>query len=465
MDLIGRAAETEALESAVADSKSHLWPVYGRRRVGKTHLLRALSARHPGFHFTGNEGPPALQQRQLLAKAASVFGSPLLAAVAPTGWKQTLELAVTAGLSSTGRKLVLVLDEFQWTVAASPELPSIIQQLWDHQWADTGRVMLVLCGSYIGFMEREVLGSKSPLFGRRTGSILLEPLPYHEARQFHPEQSRTDAARTWFLCGGIPHYLKAFRIGASVEENLRDVVLDPFGALHGEPDFLLREQLRDLPTYHATLMAIATGHTRVKDIATASTVPRERLAWYLNQLVSLRYIRKRYPLTGSPPANRSVRYAIADPLLQLWFRFVYPNLGALEAEGAARFFDNRVRPGLSTWFGARFEALCREALARVYRAQGISGGFQVGEYWAKDAQIDVVGLREDGRTDLGECKWSALDSWVGPSRQLEARAGSFPNPRGATLGRLLFARSGPPDPPPATRCLDIDALYADELER
>ncbi len=245
-----------------------------------------------------------------------------------------------------------------------------------------------------------------------------------------------------------------------MEENLRDVVLDPFGALHREADFLLREQLRELPTYHAILMAIATGKNRVRDISAASTVPGPRLAWYLNQLVGLRYLRKRYPLTGDKPSARSVRYAIADPLLQLWFRFVYPNHGALEAEGAARFYETRVRPGLDAWFGGRFEALCREALVRHYRGRDIPGGFEVGEYWAKDAQIDVVGLRGDGRTELGECKWSALDSWAGPLRQLESRLGTFPNPRGATFGRMLFARSGPAETPPEVTCFDVEALYA-----
>jgi len=460
MEFVGRTTELAALEAAAVDHQSHLWPVYGRRRVGKTALLRRLCANRPSIFFTGTEAPAPLTRRKLLEAAANAFDAPILRAVAPTDWQQALELVVQTGLSAVSGKLILVLDEFQWLAAASPELPSVIQALWDHAWAESGRVMLVLCGSSIGFMEREVLGHRSPLFGRRTGKLLLEPMSYREARLLHPSWSLADAARAWFLCGGIPHYHSAFAAERSVEENLRDTILDSFGALHGEPDFLLREELRDLPSYHAILMAIAGGSTRVTDIARASTLDRTRIPYYLQQLTSLRYVRKRYPLTGSRPSRNAVRYAVDDPLLGFWFRFVYPHLGTLEAEGAGRFLETHVLPGLDAWFGARFEALCRQALIHVYRAEEIPGGFEVGEFWSRDAQIDVVALRQDGRTDLGECEWPTLRSWQAPLGQLDRRLGAFPNPRGATFGRLLFARSGPAERPPGIRCFDLEDLYA-----
>ncbi len=462
MAFIGRARELATLEAAFADDRAHLWPVYGRRRVGKTALLRRFCADRPSLFFTGSEAPAGPQQKLLLETAAATFRSPLLAQVAPSGWHQVLELVVNEGLRQTQGKLIVVLDEFQWLAATSPELPSVLQALWDSTWAPSGRVMLILCGSYIGFMEREVLGRKSPLFGRRTGRILLEPLDFREARQFHPDYSLVDAARTWFLCGGIPHHLKAFRQERSVEENLRDVVLDPFGALHAEPDYLLREELRDLPSYHAVLMAIAGGARRAKDIAAASTVPPARLSYYLGQLVGLRYVRKRYPLTGAAKPNpKSVRYEVADPLLQFWFRFVYPHPGALEAQGAARFLETHVRPGLASWFGTRFEALCREATTLLYRAEDVPGGFEVGSFWSARTQIDVVVLRGDGRTDLGECKWADLPRWRPALEQLERRLPDYPNARGASLGRLIFARRGPATPLPGVRCLDLAALYGE----
>jgi AAA+ ATPase superfamily predicted ATPase len=96
-------------------------------------------------------------------------------------------------------KLSLVLDEFQWMVEASPELPSVLQELWDRRWRDSGRLLLVLCGSYVGFMEREVLGERSPLFGRRTAQIHLKPFPFREARLFHPTWSLADAARAYAI--------------------------------------------------------------------------------------------------------------------------------------------------------------------------------------------------------------------------------------------------------------------------
>lgn len=133
-----------------------------------------------------------------------------------------------------------------WIAEASPELPSVLQELWDRNWSRSGRVLLILCGSYIGFMEREVLGRHSPLFGRRTGQILLRSFNHLEAARFHPRFSIVDQARVYAICGGVPAYLLAFDSAQSVEQNLIGQVLNENAALAREPEFLLREELRNL---------------------------------------------------------------------------------------------------------------------------------------------------------------------------------------------------------------------------
>src|SRR5690606_26779237 len=138
------------------------------------------------------------------------------------------------------RKFVLALDEFQWMAQASPELPSVLQELWDLRWKRSGKVVLILCGSFIGFMEREVLGKKSPLFGRRTAQIHLKPLSHLEAAEFHPGWSLAERARTYFVCGGVPLYLEMFAEARSFEQNVELAILDEHSPLAREPDFLLR---------------------------------------------------------------------------------------------------------------------------------------------------------------------------------------------------------------------------------
>jgi AAA+ ATPase superfamily predicted ATPase len=121
--------------------------------------------------------------------------------------------------------------------------------------------------------------------------------------------------------------------------------------------------------------------------------------------MGLGYVQRRYPLTGKQPSARSVQYALDDPLLRFWFRFVFPHQSILRALGAAAGFTELVRPDLDTYYRYGFEGLCREALPLIYVSEGVRAAFEIGEYWHQDVQIDVVGLRQDGWTGLGECKW------------------------------------------------------------
>jgi len=439
MHFIGRKRELELLESACASDHSELIPVYGRRRVGKSELLLRFIRNRPAVYFLGKRAPAAVQLREFLGEAAGPVGAPLLADMAATGWRQAL-LAVVDSWKGPG-KLILVFDEFQWLAEASPELPSVLQECWDRWWKGSGRVMLILCGSFVGFMEREVLGRKSPLFGRRTAQILLRPFGYREAAKFHPSWSYSDKARVWILCGGIPLYLRHFQEDRSVEENIARLLLDEYGPLFREPDFLLREELREVESYYAVLMAMTSGAVSLREIAAASGVPERSLPYYLNQLVQLGHIARHAPLSDRRPGRLAVRYQVEDPLLRFWFRFVFPNMSRLAHAGAEAVLAERIRPLLDSFYGSGFERLCREALPALYVREGVKATFEVGEYWDRRVQVDLVGLRSDGWTDLGECRWGAVRSTAGLARELDEKARLYPNDRNATVGLRLFTRS------------------------
>lgn len=456
VSFIGREPELEMLNAAYRAESSALVPIYGRRRIGKSTLIVRFLEAYPGsIYLLGKEGPAALQMQELLAVASERLNVPLLARAEPKSWADALDLVVDAWAGPG--KVILALDEFQWMVGASPELPSVLQALWDRKWRDSGKVMLILCGSLVGFMEREILGRKSPLFGRRTGQIHLRPFGFREAAAFHPAYGLLDAARTYALCGGVPLYLRAFDDALSVEQNIIRACLDEFAPLHQEPHFLLREELRDVRNYYAVLMALASGSAPSRDIAKATGIDRS-LSYYLDQLVELRYVRRRYPLTGKAPGARSVRFVLDDALLSFWFRFIYPNISFLRHMGPERTFATRIRPQLDAWYGARFEVLCREALPLLYAREGISAAFEVGEFWSKDVQIDVVGLRQDSRTDIGECKWGPVASPASIAREIAAKRGRYPNARNATVACRVFAAQH--SVPPA-RARELGVIWHD----
>jgi AAA+ ATPase superfamily predicted ATPase len=437
-EFFGRSKELAMLDAAWRAPGGAMIPVYGRRRVGKSEMIVHFQKRRKdSIYYMGKRAPVDLQIREFLEAAANALDEPLLAQHPADGWAAAFK--VVEDRWKRPEKLVIALDEFQWMCESSPELPSVLQEAWDRRWRK-GNIMLILCGSYLGFMEREVLGKKSPLFGRRTGQILLRPFGYQEAALFHPKYSVTDKARTYFICGGMPYYLKAFSPARSVEQNIATTLFDEMGVLYREPDFLLREELRELANYHSILMALAAGKTAAREIAVASGIGDRSLQFYLTTLMELGYIIRRYPLTGSAPTVRSVRWSLEDSLLRFWFRFVFPNMSRVARSTPQQAVQEIVKPQLDAWLGHGFERLCREALPVLYAREGVSANCETGEYWDATTQIDVVGLRDDGWTDLGECKWAPGSSAAALRKELEPRVSKFPNPRAATLGLRYFTR-------------------------
>ena len=475
-DFIGRDAELRLLAQAFESRRSALIPIYGRRRVGKSELILQFMADKAGVYYLGQQAPAGLQVREFLVEAGHALDMPLLAELRADDWRQALLTAVGQWAAAhPGSKLVLALDEFQWIAAASPGLLSALQHCWDREWKNAGNVVLLLCGSYLGFMEREVLGKASPLFGRRTAQIHLQPFGYPDAARFHPRWSPEDRAKAYFLVGGLPQYLLCLDDARSIVRNIHGNLLDEFAPLFHEPTFLLREELREVAPYHAVLFAVASGHGAAPAIAAATELPERNLPYYLQQLVSLGYLRRRYPLDRRRPNPRQVRFEIDDPLLRFWFRFVFPNRSAIRGSGPERVFGDRIAPSLEAWFGSCFERLCREALPLIYAMEGVTAGFEVGEYWSvrrrnarefpppdasQAAQIDVVGLRDDNWTDLGECKWGPVRSAPALEAELDRKARLYPNRRGATLGRRYFVRRKSGSRADAKGWYSLQDLYA-----
>lgn len=458
---VGRTSELRLLAQAAESPHSAFIPVYGRRRVGKSELILKFMKDHPGVYFLGKQSPQGLQVREFLAQASIALDMPLLAELRIADWSTALNTVVEQwGKANPNSKLVLALDEFQWIAASDPGVVSALQECWDRNWKSSGAVVLLLCGSYLGFMEREVLGRSSPLFGRRTAQIHLQPFDYREAALFHPRWSRVDQAKAYFLVGGLPQYLLCLDDRRSIDSNIRENLLDEFAPLFHEPTFLLREELREVAPYHAVLFAIASGERAARAVAGATGLPERNLHYYFEQLVGMGYVRRRYPLDGNRPNPKQVRFTIDDPLLRFHFRFVFPNTSALKSAGIARTFADAIKPSLDAWFGDGFEQLCREALPLIYAAETVAAAFEVGEFWSKETQIDVVGLRADNFTDIGECKWGPVRSPKALEDELARKIGLYRNDRGATLNRRYFVRNKPASREAADGWHSLEDLYS-----
>ena len=458
---VGRAKELRLLAQAAESPDAAFIPVYGRRRVGKSELILKFLKGRPGVYYLGKQSPRGLQVREFLVQASIALDMPLLAELRMEDWSRALDTVVRQWRATKGNsKLVLALDEFQWIAASDPGIVSALQECWDRNWKPSGTVILLLCGSYLGFMEREVLGRTSPLFGRRTAQIHLQPFDYREAARFHPGWSHVDQAKAYFLVGGLPQYLLCLDERRSIDSNIRENLLDEFAPLFHEPAFLLREELREVAPYHAVLFAIASGERTARAVADATGLPERNLHYYFEQLVAMGYVRRRYPLDGGRPVPRQVRFIVDDPLLRFHFRFVFPNTSALKSAGVARTFADAIKPSLNAWWSDGFERLCREALPLIYARERITASFEVGEFWNKETQVDVVGLRADNWTDIGECKWGPVRSPRALEGELARKAGLYRNRRGATLNKRYFVRNKPASRTDADAWYSLEDLYA-----
>lgn len=257
--------------------------------------------------------------------------------------------------------------------------------------------------------------------------------------------------------------MKRFDQCRSIETNIVTEILDEFDPLRREPDFLLREELREVEKYTAVLMAISSGSASAQSIAAHTGMGERGPHYYLEQLVGLGYVRRRYPLTGKPTTARSVRFSLDDPLLRLWFRFVFPNMTVIAQMGPERAFADRIRPEIDAFFGHAFKDLCREALPSLYARERVTSAYELGEYWDKSSQIDVVGLRADGLTDLAECKWRSRVNRAQIAAELIAKAAPYPNERGASIQLRVFTRDAIGDftrtGDPAIRWHSLAELY------
>ena len=305
---------------------------------------------------------------------------------------------------------IILLDEFTYLISGNKAIPSILQKVWDEKLKNT-QLLLVLCGSYIGMMETEVLGYQAPLYGRRTASTLLRPLDLPSSSLFFPQYSAENQFLAWAVLGGMPYYLRTFSDHENIFTNIRQNILDSqTGALFNEPRLLLMEELREPRNYFSILRAIAQGHTRLNEIAQASGVSEvTAAARYLDILQEMHLITRRVPATETQPdKSRKGIYQIDDHFLRFWFRYVQPNQSGLDLGLADAILSQRIRPDLDNFVASAFEEAAQSFVARL--AQTGKLNFlpeRIGGWWDRGAEIDVLAISLSEKIALvGECKWS-----------------------------------------------------------
>lgn len=421
---VGRKAELRRLEDAYRTGAFQMAVVYGRRRVGKTTLISEFARDKHALFFTALEQADADNLSDFARELSSFFGLPQ--GVRFESWKDALDYVCE---QAARERFVFVFDEFPYAAKRNPALPSILQVCIDHKLSAT-QAFVILCGSNQGFMESDVLGSKSPLYGRRTLQMKLGPLGYREAALMVPWASPDEAFRIYGCVGGVPYYLAQVREGKELRENLQELFFDPAGFLYGEPGMLLRQELSEPAAYNSVLRAVAGGATRPKEIADRTGIERNSLAGYLNTLVSLSILERRVPFGESLERSKRGQYQVREAAFAFWYRFVMPRVSQIE-DGAGLLALSAVSDAdIEAYLGLRFERVCRDWLL----SQALEGTLPLaadsfGSWWGADQErrgttdIDVIAADSRAKTILvGECKYRERFDESEAMSELERRA-------------------------------------------
>ncbi|NOZ70774.1 MAG: ATP-binding protein [Chloroflexi bacterium] len=435
---VNRKEELAFLEEHYRSGRAELFVVYGRRRVGKTELLRVFCQDKAHVFFIATTASDESQLARFSEQILAFQGLSSTGLVFPS-WDSAFEqMAALPG------RPVVVLDEFTYLTGGNQAIPSILQKVWDTT-LKRSNIFLILCGSYVGMMEREVLSYGAPLYGRRTGSWRLDPLDLVAAAQFVPAYDTIQALETWAILGGIPYYLETFDDRQPVLDNVQNHILHPRSLLYDEPRLLLMEELREPRNYFSILQAIAHGRTRRNEIGQAAHLPLSSVGKYLDVLRSLGIVERQVPITETrPEKSRKGIYGIQDPFLRFWFRFVHPFRDRLELGYVDAILAEKVRLQLDQFVAKAFEQAAQWFISRQAQQGRLPmTPTRVGRWWSPQGEIDLVALDDRNKELLvGECKWTKRPVGINVLEELKRKASLLPGGPWQRIVYTLFAKQG-----------------------
>ena len=401
MEFIGRKREMEKLESEYSRDSSFV-VIYGRRRVGKTTLIKEFLKNKAAFYFLATEEIESQSMKRLAGVVARTTKNRLLQNATFTDW---LDLFQVIADYEPEKKKVFVIDEFPYLVKTNSAFPSILQNAWDEVLKDKN-VMLILSGSLIGMMQKHALSYDSPLYGRRTSQMRLAPLLFTDIYAVQ-SLSFTESVEQYAVTGGVPKYLEFFEDGRELTEQIKDAVLSKNGFLYEEPFFLLKSESMTAVNYFSIIKAIADGNHKIGKIAGVLGIESSKLTPYLSTLSDLGFIEKRTPVTEkNPEKSRKGLYFIADNFIRFWFKYVYPYKGELELDNMQIVLEEMKKD-----FETKFVAFAYEDIFANLCKRGVVDFVpsRIGAYWLNDytgdTEIDVMAVdNQNKRIFAGECK-------------------------------------------------------------
>ena len=437
---IGREKELTELNELYLQDRFQLFVLYGRRRVGKTTLLNEFCKNKDAIFYSSEQSNNKLNLEKFSSCVFSFYEENNLEAF--SSWTNALPYIDER---QKEKKLVLVIDEFPYLVKKNKALLSELQHLIDHRLIK-GKLFIILCGSYMGFMEKEVLGSKSPLFGRRTAQLHMKPFHYQTSSIFLDGFSAIQKLELYGAFGGTPLYLNQVNAKESFEENIKRAYLKVTSYLYEEALLLLRQEVQEPGVYSAIIEAIASEYTKANEISTKIGEDSAKCLKYIKTLCELGILHKETPF-GEKESSRKTIYGISDFMFRFWYRYVFVNRTLIETGAQQAVWMKRIEPDYNSYMGLVFEKVCSDYLS-IKNAKGELPILftSIGRWWgtnpATHGQEEIDLIASDGKDYIfGECKWRNEKVDISVLHELKLKADIFSKNRKSTY-YVLFSKPG-----------------------
>ena len=448
MSFINREQELKVLNEKWQSHIAQFFIIYGKRRVGKTELIKQFIKDKPAIYFLADKRTTADQLRELGQIVGNYFKDEILIKNGFTDWIEVFSYLKT---KTTNTPLILAIDEYPYLTENDKSTSSLFQKGWDEYLKDTN-IFLILSGSSIAMMESETLNQSAPLFGRRTGQILVDPLNFAQSRKFFPEKNFSDFLNIYTITGGMPAYLKQFEGGGEMADEIKKKIFNKTAFLYNEVEFTLKEELRETKNYLAILRAIALGKRKLSEIVNEVGLDKATANKYLSVLINLRLVEREVPITeDKPDKSRRGLYKISDNFFVFWFQYIFPYKSYLEMDNydyvlekmfSGLKYNDTVNSGFKSIAAQVYERVTVELL--VAWQDNFFAFERVGRYWDSNLEIDVVGFSSSEKKIIfGECKWSEKPVGTNIYEDLKKKAAKVEwNKNDRKEYYILFSKSG-----------------------
>ena len=429
---IGRKRELAFLQDCYNSNRAEMVVIYGRRRIGKTELIKQFSKGKQVVFYACTE---CTDTEQLTRFSKRLLNTGMPAAKFLTkfpDWESALHSMLDI---SSKEKKVLVIDEFPYMCKGNSEIPSIIQNMWDHE-LSKHNIMLILCGSAISFMEDEILAEKNPLYGRATGIYKLKPLSFEETKGFFPNYTIEEQVIAYSILGGIPYYLEQFDSKKSIADNIKYNILRKGCVLYNEVEFLLHQEFRETSVYNAIIEAVALGNNKLALIHSKTQIEKNKIPAYMKNIMEIGLVEREFSVLATAKEKAGSQkglYQLTDAYFRFWYSFVYGSYSELEEGDIDGVWQYQVEPQLHQFVSHMYEKVCIEYLRRQNKAGKLPFHFtKIGRWWDNVThttdgkkrtvaeEIDIVATdRQEGEYLLGECKYRHEPAGVETLRHLQ----------------------------------------------